>query len=279
MKKGGIFLGVALALAGPVFADDFSAHTGLFAPAKEVFRPLLADPREIQLALRLVAPAGGQNQGEADLGEYFGLYRWALPWQNAYVQWSVAGGAFARFDLVSVQKDFQVIDFFANMPIDIRVGQWSLRLLPYHVSSHLGDDYIKRTGILPDKYSFDSYKTVIAYEPWSFLRLYGGHNYIIRNSKDYLGRHAVQAGMEWTYVRWLGGHIQPYWATDFQSWERTAWNPGVNTQLGMHIANHPDDHRQKFSVYIEYGAGHLPYGQLFQQEEWHWVLGLRFDIP
>ena len=113
MKKGGISLAVALALAGSVFADDFSAHTGLFAPAKEVFRPLLADPREIQMALRFVAPAGGENQGEADLGEYFGLYRWALPWQNAYLQWSIAGGVFARFDLVSVQKDFQVIDFFA----------------------------------------------------------------------------------------------------------------------------------------------------------------------
>src|SRR5438309_7347020 len=106
MKKGFIAIFVGLVLAGPLRGEDLSAHTGLFAPAKEVFRPLLADPREIQMALRLVAPAGGENQGEADLGEYFGLYRWALPWQNAYLQWSIAGGVFARFDLVSVQKDF-----------------------------------------------------------------------------------------------------------------------------------------------------------------------------
>ena len=171
-----------------------------------------------------------------------------------------------------------MIDYYANMPFDLRVKKWTLRLLPYHVSSHLGDDFIKRTGILPEKYSFDAYKTLIAYEPWTCLRLYGGSNYIIRNSKDYLGRYSVQAGMEWTSGWWADNHAQLFWATDFQSWERVAWNPSVNTQLGVRIANHPDD-KQTLSIFTEYGAGHMAYGQLFQQQESHWVLGLRFDVP
>jgi hypothetical protein len=277
MKKWLLYFLCAAGLARPVLGEDLSAHTGLFANGKEVFRPLLADPREIQMALRLVTPVSHTNFGEVDVGDYFGLYRWALPWADSYVQWSIAGGIFAKFDLVSVQKDLQVIDFTANMPIDLRVKKWSLRVMPYHISSHLGDDYIKHTGILPDKYSFDSYKTLIAYEPWSCLRLYGGANYIIRNSKDYLGRYAVQTGMEWTSGWWARGHAQLYWATDFQSWERVGWNPTVNTQLGVHIGNHPED-RQKLSLYTEYGSGHSAFGQFFQQQESHWVLGLRFDM-
>jgi hypothetical protein len=278
MKKWTLTIWLGMAMTGPLYADDLSAHTGLFANAKEVFRPLLADPREVQLALRLVTPVSRKNLGDIAVGEYFGLSRWALPWQDSYLQWSIAGGIFARFDLVSDQKDSQVIDYTANMPFDLRVKKWSLRVMPYHISSHLGDDFIKRTGILPDKYSFDSYKTLIAYEPCPYLRLYGGSNYIIRNSKDYLGRYAVQTGMEWTSGWWAHNHAQLFWATDFQSWERIAWNPIVNTQLGVRIANHPDD-KQMLSIFTEYGAGHMSYGQLFQQQESHWVLGLRFDIP
>src|SRR6185369_16881988 len=131
----------ALLLAGMMSAfgraEDLPSHAGLFANAKEVFRPLLADPREIQLALRLTTPVSQPSLGDIAAGDYVGLYRWVLPWQNSYLQWSIGGGLFARFDLTSPQKDNQLIDYLASMPVDMRIGKWSLRLLPYHISSHL----------------------------------------------------------------------------------------------------------------------------------------------
>ncbi len=278
MKKCFLCLFFGLAIAAPVHSEDLGAHVGLFANAKEAFRPLLADPREIQLALRLVTPVSHTSKGEINAGDYFGLYRWALPWQDSYIQWSIAGGVFARFDLASEQKESELIDYTANMPIDIRVRKWTMRVMPYHISSHLGDDYIKRTGILPQKYTFDSYKTLLAYEPCSSLRLYGGFNYIIRNGLDGLGRYAVQTGAEWTSGWWGHHHAQTYLASDLQSWERSGWNPTVNTQLGVRIANHPDD-KQTLSIFTEYGAGHVAYGQFFQHYESHWELGVRFEIP
>jgi hypothetical protein len=260
------------------YADDGMGHAGLFANAKEVFHPLLADPRELQMALRLTTPVSHQNLGDIAVGDYFGLYRWVLPWQDSYVQWSIGGGVFSRFDLVAVEKTSEVLDYSANMPIDVRVGKWTTRLMPYHISSHLGDDYIKLTGILPEKYSFDSYKQLFAYEPCPALRLYTGYNYIIRNDFVYLGHYAVQAGTEWTSPWWAGRHIQLFWANDFQSWERVAWNPEFTTQLGFRVARDPQD-KQAVAIFTEYGAGHMAYGQLFQKEESHWVLGARFEIP
>src|SRR6266446_10371770 len=166
MKKWALTILLGMAMAGPLYADDLSAHTGFFANAKEVFRPLLADPREIQLALRLVTPVSKKNLGDIAIGDYFGLYRWALPWQDSYLQWSIAGGIFARFDLVSDQKDSQVIDYSANMPIDLRVKKWSMRVMPYHISSHLGDDFIRRNGVLAEKYTLDSFKTLLGVDPY-----------------------------------------------------------------------------------------------------------------
>jgi hypothetical protein len=278
MKKSQIVILCAFGLAAAVWGDTTMSHSGLFANAKEVFPPLLADPREIQLGLRMVTPVSRTAQGEVLAGDYFGLYRWELPWQESYLQWSVAGGIFSRFDLVSMQKDNEVLDYSANMPIDVRIGKWSTRFLPYHISSHLGDDFIKRTGILPLKYTFDSFKWLFAYEPAKGVRLYSGFNYILRNRYTDLGRNAVQTGTEWTSGWWGHDHAQLYWANDFQTWQRVGWNPTIASQVGVHLANKPQD-IEKLTLYIEYGAGHMAFGQLFQQEESHWVLGLRFDIP
>jgi hypothetical protein len=278
MKKWLYPVLLGLTLAGFALGEDLSAHAGLFANAKEVFPPLLADPREIQLALRLVTPVSGQNHGEIAVGDYFGLYRWVLPWNESYLQWSVAGGVFSRFDLVAEEKDNEVNDFSANMPVDLRIGKFSARVMPYHLSSHLGDDYIKRTGVVPSKYTFDSFKTLLAYDPWTSVRVYSGFNYIIRNETSAKGRVALQAGTEWKSRWWGHGHAQLYWANDFQSWQRIGWNPTLNTQLGVRIANHPDD-KEAVAIFTEYGTGHMAYGQFYQREESHWVLGVRFEVP
>ncbi len=260
----------------PGISNSAMSDTGLLANPKEVFRPLLADPREIQLALRLVTPVGHKNLGEVAAGDYFGLYRWALPWKDSYLQLSLAGGVFARFDLVSEQKDSQAIDYSANMPLDLRIGRWSFRMLPYHQSSHLGDDYIKRTGVTPEKYTFDSYKTLAAFEPTERWRIYGGYNYIMRNRSVIYGRSVLQAGLEWQSPWSASGHTQLFWANDFQSWERIGWNLIFNTQAGIRLARTPDA-RQRLALFTEYGTGHMVFGQFYEKKESHWVLGLRFE--
>ena len=59
--------------------NDGLGHAGLFANPNEVFRPLLADPRELQMSLRLTTPVGHKNLGDIAVGDYFGLYRWCFP--------------------------------------------------------------------------------------------------------------------------------------------------------------------------------------------------------
>lgn len=276
MKKTSslLLLGLSFLFVSPALAA--LSDTGFLANGKEVFRPLLADPREIQLALRLVTPVGRKNWGEVNAGDYFGLYRWALPWDNSYLQLSVAGGVFARFDLVSEQKDLQVIDFHANMPVDLRVGRWAFRLLPYHVSSHLGDDYIKRTGVTPEKYTFDSFRTLLSFDASDRLRLYGGYQYTMRNISTPLGRGMMQSGVEWTCPWSASGRRQWFAAVDLQNWQRVRWNPNLTTQLGVRFARSPES-RQRLALFTEYGTGRLSFGQFYQRRESHWILGLRFE--
>jgi hypothetical protein len=268
-----------LNLVWPVSAEQNSLAIGLgfLPPAHELFAPLQADPRELQYAVRLVEPVSHKLLGEAALGDYLGLYRWALPWDQSYLQWSVGGGVFARFDMAGTSNDLETVDFYANMPIDFRQGKWSFRLMPFHTSSHLGDDYLHTTGATVVKHSWDNLKELLAYEPDEHFRFYGGYDFVIRTMPTGLARSALQGGAEWRSGWWAHQYAQTYWANDLQFWERTAWNPDYNSQLGIKVSRSPRGPRG-ISVFLEFGAGHLPIGQFFENRETHWIIGVKFGL-
>jgi hypothetical protein len=267
---------VPVQFATPLFAADDSG-TGFLPAAHELFRPLLADPRELQYALRYSVPVSQKAVGKAAMGDYLGIYRWKLPWEAAYLQFSIGGGVFGRFDLAGTSNNFESVDFYANVPFDLRFGKWSVRLMPYHTSSHLGDDLLKDTGQTTTKHSWDNMRSLLSYDLNSWSRLYGGYTYAFQTHPGGLGRQSWQAGLETYSGWWCQQHAQTYWANDFQSWQRIQWNPIFNSQLGIKWVRTPQNNRG-ISTFIEFSAGHQPEGQFYLQRETVWTLGLKFDL-
>lgn len=253
------------------------AADGEFFPSgHEVFERLIADPRELQYSARLIAPVSKSLSGQAAIGDYVGLYKGMVE-GGAVVQISLGGGAFGRFDLSSKTNDMESADFFANIPLDLRKGKWSGRFMMYHTSSHLGDDFIKRTGRTIEKHSWDNLRWLASYQAFDSLRLYSGYTYAFRTLPQSIGRSALQGGFEWV-SKWVSGkHVRWYWANDFQSWERTDWRPAFNAQLGFTVKNNPTSMRS-VSFYVDFGAGGQPEGQFYLQRETHWGTGVRFQI-
>lgn len=256
-------------LAGPVCAD-------FLPPAHELFEPLRADRREIQYAVRAVAPVAHIPLGEVAIGDYLGLYRWDLGNGRAF-QVSLGAAAFGRFDLTNKTNDLQSVDYYGNLPFDYRDGRWALRFMPYHTSSHLGDDYLKAQGGVTEKHTWDNLKWLVSYQPLSLLKLYAGYNYVFRTLPGGIGRNAVQGGFE-LQSRWFAdNHLQYYWANDLQSWQRVQWNPMFNSQVGCTFAHKPGDARS-LSLFLEYSTGRQPEGQFYLQQETRWSLGLKFQL-
>jgi len=262
------FVGIAGA------ADEY----GLMARGERAFPPLVADPRELQIALKAVSPINHEIQGEVALGEYFSLYKWRVN-DSMFLQWLAGGGVFSRFNLLKPTKDLKVSDYSANMPVELRVNrQWSFRVMPFHVSSHLGDDFIAETGRMPRKYSVDSLKVLGAYEPTPRWRFYSGYQFIIRSVTENLGRSVLQAGTEWNSAWWgPGPRWQAFAAQDFQTWERIGWNPQYHVQAGIRLKREPTS-PQSISWFVEFGAGRRPYGQFYKEKETRWSTGLRFGL-
>jgi len=258
--------------ARAVGAED----AGFFPKSHELFKPLLADPRELQYALRVVAPVAHKLLGEAALGDYLGLYRWSLG-GGVRAQVSVGGGAFGRFKLATAANEMQVADFYGNAPFDVRAGRWSGRFMLYHTSSHLGDDYLAKTGETTSKHAWDHLRWLGSYDACARLRFYAGYTYVIRELPGHRGRNSLQVGFE-TASLWVAhNHIQAYWANDFQTWERSNWNPMFSSQLGIKMAKDPRADRG-ISFFLEFLTGRQPHGQFFLEEETRFGVGVKFHL-
>jgi hypothetical protein len=171
----------------------------------------------------------------------------------------------------------QSVDWYANVPLDWRHGQWSGRFMLYHTSAHLGDDYLKTHGGVVTKHSWDNLRWLFAYEPWQILRLYAGYTYVFRALPEDIGRNALQGGFE-TKTHWIkGGHVQLYWANDFQSWQRDDWNPMFTSQVGLRLSQDPQVGKI-FSVFVDFETGEQPQGQFYLQKETRWNSGVRFEL-
>ena len=165
-------------------------------------------------------------------------------------------------------------DFFANLPVAARRGPFSARLMLFHESSHLGDDYIRRTLKTGFRYSIDGMRTQAAYEPFLWLKVYGGATYLLHTLPS-PARRAFQWGFELTSPDLNVSPKLPtslFLAQDFQSHENVQWNVNSRTVAGVRVGS--KDVPRYATVQIGYFEGHSPYGQFFHQPEHYLDLGI-----
>jgi hypothetical protein len=251
-------------------------QAGMAPRADELFAPLLGDPRELHFALRYVFLDNHVEDAEVAVGHYYGIYRWKLPKAGGAMQLNIGGGIFPRFNF-SDDKDLQVIDFYGNVPLDIRINKWSGRFMLYHVSSHLGDDYIRTSGQLADSNSWNSFRSILSYDANPGLRFYGGYTYHLQVHPEAQGLRAYQSGFEVRFNIFGKSYSQAYWANDLQWWDRTDYKPQFNSQIGVKTGLQPQDGRGIY-YFLEYTTGPEYYGQFFMLAETRVTLGLHFEI-
>lgn len=255
-------------------AED--AKPDVFPRSDVVFRKLLADPREIQLGASYYR-LGGVNSADAALGHSWGMARWALGRGAWLLQWDVAAMAYSRFRLSGAVNEFETVDFFANLPVEVRRDWASGRFMLFHQSSHLGDDYIRRTGDAGFRYSVDGLRGQLSVDWREMARAYVGGTYLLHTipSPD---RGAVQAGLEFqsSDYQFEGYPWKAYLAQDFQSHSNVRWNANSYTVLGIKM--HLKTAERGMRLHVGYFTGHSPYGQFYRQREHYADVGISLDF-
>jgi len=252
---------------------------GAVYPVGDLFRPLLADPRQPNFFLSLREydmPAERITTITAGFGGIFGLYRSEGRVAGDGTQISLDGGLFALFNLDEQTRELVNADYSIGVPLTWRQGDTSARLRLYHQSSHLGDGYLQRVAVTPLLLSYEALSVLSSHE-WQGLRAYLGGEYRFNPKPDSLKRAVWQGGVEYYSTRRLWGGTRLVAAIDVKSLQQHRYEADINVQYGLESGGSNPGQR-RLRVVLEGYRGHSPDGQLFSNFITAYGIGVYFGL-
>jgi hypothetical protein len=292
-----LFFGLSLSLPAPATSQEpisFQCGTGVHAaeasglvwfPEGDLFCPLLADPKAersffsfLQGEFATLTDATDETDlGSMGLGDRFVILRRGGGTPGDGWQLGVTGAIFAQFDFGTPSIDLINADYLAGVGPSWRFSGHSGRLIVFHQSSHLGDEYILRSDLQRQNLAFEGVDLVVSQELGP-IRFYGGGQYLFRRDPETLEDLVAHGGGEVRIGDVRG--VRLVGAVDVKSSEEQDWDPAVSARAGIEIAVwNQDDHPPRlFDVVAEYYSGPSPYGQFFQEEIEYLGVGIHFYL-
>jgi hypothetical protein len=287
-----------LVMAGPVLAQSpapatspgeqhdptWTSSSGLaFAlfPAGDIFPVYVADPHRPTIAIvshfynRQEIPNSGSPRMWLSAGGRFGLLRidsgspGARSWQVSF-----DAGLDAVFD-TEYRSDLIGLD--GNYGLTLTTASddpWAVKVGLLHVSAHLGDEYIERTGAKRINYHREELAIGAA---WRFSPRWRGYGelagaYLLAFDQQEPLR--LQGGLEYESVpRLWGGRFAWYSAADLQSWQERSWRVDTTVQAGIVTRANGRTYR----LLLEYLDGRPRIGEFFKETESSLAFGLRIE--
>ncbi|MEM8629532.1 MAG: DUF1207 domain-containing protein [Chlamydiota bacterium] len=153
-----------------------------FPQTTQLFLPLVANPRQVVNAIgyRQGDSVIGQHVIPISLGDDFALYRWLDVFWGGDLQISIESGIWSVFDLDPHPNPnggpaLVNTDFYVAIPLTAAVNEWAFRFRIYHLSSHLGDEYmVNHPEVMRLNPTFEAIDFFVSYQALSSLRLYIG---------------------------------------------------------------------------------------------------------
>lgn len=150
-----------------------------------IWRSYMAGPREPRIALNTFSEGGsGDWLWDATLGGRRALLRYGNgnPQRPEGFEVQIEGAALVRLNLEQ-NRDVESSDFRVGVPFVYGVDNWQFKTGYYHLSSHLGDEYLNRVpGAARINYVRDAVFLGLSYYPNPALRLYGETAYAFYTS-------------------------------------------------------------------------------------------------
>ena len=249
---------------------------GKVFPVGDVFRPLLADPKQPQFfsSINRFKSAGHQyTVASVGFGETFGMYRFLGSRAGDGLQLSVEGAIFAQFNLDTPSYDLINADYTIGIPATYRYGDNSLRFRIYHQSSHLGDEFLQSANP-PDRVNLSYEAVEIIYSrEWHAWRVYGGGEYLIHKEPGDLKPMSAHWGIEYRGSKPLIWNGRPVAGVDMKSFEEHKWNIDTSVKAGLEFGEPNPGHR-RLRVMAEWYKGYDPRGQFYKNKVDFYGLGV-----
>ncbi len=246
---------------------------------KDLFRPLIASPRESQFSLRREyydTQAEDYNAAVVSFGDYLPIVDYILDEENVF-QFSIDGSLYALFNLDKPSYDLINTDYYFGLSLS---HEWSetiaSRLRIYHGSSHLGDEFlIDNPDFERGNSSYEDLDYTLSYQVDTF-RIYAGGGYIIRSNNDIkLDPLHLKGGAEYSHL--LPGYEQTALliALDMESLQRANWRYNTSVMAGFTLLK---SEAREIRLMATFYRGSSPQGQFFNERLVYYGLGLYFIV-
>ena len=261
--------------------------SGIWLPQQTIlFQPLLADPRQSMYsgAYRFGDRVMGKTAGAVSFGEEFPIYRWRnVGTHCGDVQIGIEGCVFAVFNMTHPQTELMNADYFVAIPVTWAYDSWSWRFRIYHLSSHLGDEYMEDN---PDVVRVNPSREVIdvfvSYQWNAGVRLYGGAGYMIHVDPSFpMKKPYIQYGAEF---RFFGKrdvcnslYMQPFLALNNQNAAMHNWGFDFTASLGLEWSKIQGVGR-KVRISLDFHTGWSEEGQFMYDKTTYGQLKLAYGF-
>ena len=270
-------------LASATFVSPASADVDFLAPGR-TFRPLAADPRWPRFAAtwrEYVDDPFLDSTADVALGGTIAILRETPAVESAPPAWELGlqTAVFGTYQPLEASQDLFNSDWQFGLYAARRSGDWSGMLRLWHQSSHLGDEFLLRNpGVRRVNFTFESASDLLAYEPTSWSRLYGGGGWIFDENPAEFGNWFIQYGLEFrSPTTVFGGYARPFAAIDVQHYEATDWQADVSLIAGLDLKD-PGSDGMALQVVLEFYDGRNINGQFFADDAQYFGGGLQLRL-
>ena len=171
----------------------------------------------------------------------------------SYTQFNVE-----RYDENTLRGGLLNIDYKANSALSVTKQQHNLRFQIFHISSHLGDDYIIRNQY------FEYNNKSVNYEQIDLTYLYSLNRYDVYlgvgqvfNRNAFRDRFMIQSGFQGQIP--ISPKLNFSFGSDIKLYEENDFMPDIHYGLGLTFGEENDFH---FNILIDGYFGRLPYSTL-----------------
>ncbi|MBN2473403.1 MAG: DUF1207 domain-containing protein [Pirellulales bacterium] len=244
-------------------------------PEGLLYKSYLAGGRESRLASKTVYERELGWLWDIALGGRVGLLRYGngeIAYPEGW-QLDLEGAAFPRLDFEH-GHDLVSADYRVGVPLTVREGRWEGKLAYYHLSSHLGDEYMVRyPAATRINYVRDAFALGVALRPVPDVRLYSEAGWAFHTdggSRPW----EFQFGVDYSPAEPLGGAPAPFVAFNGRIREELDYGGNFTVETGVQWRGHSGD-LLRFGMH--YFNGMSDQYQFFRTHEELLGLGLWYD--
>lgn len=263
---------------------------GVWFPQTTVlYPPMIANPRATlySAAYRIGDRVMGTHSIAVSLGDNFPIYRWrhVFRWKGD-LQLDIQAGIWSVFKMgVHHDGEFAELvntDYLVGVPLSYAVDKWAFRLRVYHVSSHLGDEFIVHNpGVKRVNPSMEAIDFFVAYQALESLRVYIGPGWVFHSDSTYhINPFYIEYGGEyrfWGYKSYYHKLYGTFFLAGFiRNWQVNHWQFDGTFMFGYEFSKLQGVGR-KMRLFFNYHNGYSE-GQFFKERTSYGGFGLSWGF-